>query len=81
MSHDSFVIINDSVLCFLIQSLFLEIKALWASQKKIMKWPSSLPVIPFGAKSIALVSAVKIDALKDKYPNFEVGLKCIIMVF
>ena len=24
---------------------------------------------------------IKFSNLKDKYPNFEVGLKCIIMVF
>ena len=24
--------------------------------------------------------AIRVDKLKDKYPNFEVGLKCILMV-
>ena len=27
------------------------------------------------------MASVKLYILKDKYPNFEVGLKCIIMVF
>ena len=28
-----------------------------------------------------ILSTVRTQTLKDKYPNFEVGLKCIIMVF
>ena len=40
------------------------------------KWKSNSGFIPYEDSIIE-----KPRVLKDKYPNFEVGLKCIIMVF
>ena len=42
------------------------------------KWSSTLKAV----KGIIVSSRYHCNmTLKDKYPNFEVGLKCIIMVF
>ena len=46
------------------------------SKKKEKLWPSQDSAI----LSFSLLYRYCLISLKDKYPNFEVGLKCILMV-